>query len=182
MYRKMMKYLKNTVVFLGIMAASGCNLPAPVPEIPEVTFKSFTLEEKMNDLGSNILVGTLKFRFQDGDGDIGIELPQGDSIPEGDTTYYNLFFTLHEKKDGMYRKISNDDLPSPLYYRIPYDDKIEPQGQNKTLSGEVAVEFEYLGIEYDTIMYSFFLIDRAGHRSNTDSTTDIGFTQWKDLL
>lgn len=172
--------MKHTVAFLAFLAVSGCKLPESVPEIPQVEFKSFTLEEKTNELGGNILVGTLKFWFRDGDGDIGIPTP--DSIQVGDTTYSNLFFTLHEKKDGTYRKIGKDELPSPLYYRIPDDPKIEPQGQNKTLSGEVAVEFEYLGIEYDTIMYTFFMLDRAGHRSNTDTTTDIGFTQWKGRL
>jgi len=151
-----------------------CSRPEQLPEIPEISFKSFTLDRKVNDLGNNIVTGTLIFRFQDGDGDVGFHAP--DSIPEGDTSFYNLFFTLHEKIDGEYIRISNDDLPSPLYYRIPF---MEKEGQNKTLSGDVDVEFEYLTIEYDTILYEFYIIDRAGHTSNIDSTDDIGFTEWR---
>jgi hypothetical protein len=172
-----MPALKNILIILIMAGAFTCSRPETLPEIPEISFKSFTLDERVNELGNTILTGILVFRFQDGDGDIGFKAP--DSIPEGDTTFYNLFFTLHEKKNGEYTRISNEDLPSPLYYRIPY---MYPEGQNKTLSGDIDVEFEYLTIEYDTIFYDFFIIDRAGHRSNTDSTDDISFTEWKEKL
>ena len=169
-----MRTCRNIIQLLIILGAVSCSRPETVPAIPEISFKSFTLDRKINELGNNILTGTLVFRFRDGDGDVGFHAP--DSIPEGDTSFYNLFFTLHEKIDGEYNRISNEDLPSPLYYRIPF---MEKEGQNKTLSGDVDVDFEYLTIEYDTIFYEFYIIDRAGHKSNVDSTDDIGFTQWQ---
>jgi hypothetical protein len=172
-----MKYKFSLALILLSMILPGCPEIVTLPEIPEISFKSFTLSETTDDLGNNILTGKLVFMFQDGDGDIGLNAP--DSVPEGDTSSFNLFFTLYEKADGEYRKISNEDLPSPLYYRVPF---METEGNNKTLKGDIEVDFEYLTIEYDTIRYTFLLIDRAGHKSNVDTTTDIGFTGWKDQI
>lgn len=165
------------VLLLALIILAGCPVIETIPEIPEISFKSFTLARTTDDLGNNMLTGELVFKFQDGDGDIGLNAP--DTVPEGDTSFFNLFFTLFEKTGGEYRMISNDDLPSPLYYRIPY---MEKEGNNKTLKGDIEVKFEYLTIEYDTIRYTFYLIDRADHKSNVDTTTDIGFTEWKGKL
>jgi len=122
----------------------------------------------MNNRGKT---GELVFDFVDGDGDIG--LPQPDSIST-DTTNYNLFFTLYEKLDGEFLKVY---LATPLKYRIPF---IEMEGQNKTLKGEIKVELSYYLIhgrlEYDTIMYEFYLIDRALHKSNVETTPEIPIT------
>jgi len=173
----MKKHLLYIVVLVVAIIPVGCPNIETIPEIPAISFKSFTLARATDDLGNDILTGQLIFSFQDGDGDIGLNAP--DSVPEGDTSYFNLFFTLFEKTQGNYRMISNKDLPAPLYYRIPY---MEKEGNNKTLKGDIEVEFEYLTIDYDTIRYTFFLLDRAGHKSNVDTTTDIGFTEWKGKL
>jgi hypothetical protein len=173
----MKKYAPYIILLVTVITLIGCPGIETIPEIPEITYKSFTLTRTTDALGNDMLLGELTFMFRDGDGDIGLEAP--DSIPEGDTSFFNLFFTLYEKTDGDYRMISNDDLPSPLYYRIPF---MEKEGNNKTLKGDIKVEFEYLTIDYDTIRYTFFLIDRAGHKSNIDTTADIGFTEWKDKL
>ena len=75
---------------------------------------------------------------------------------------------------------TEDELGAPLFYRIPY---IEPrEGQNKILSGEIKIDFEYPTIKYDTIMYDFYITDRALHKSNVESTSDISFTEWKNSL
>ncbi|KPK83572.1 MAG: hypothetical protein AMS27_12455 [Bacteroides sp. SM23_62_1] len=155
---------------------AGCPEIEPVPEIPEIEFVSFTLSEDTDDLGNLLVVGELIFSFQDGDGDIGLQEP--DTVMPGDTTVYNLFFTMFKKIGGEYFEISEDDLGSPLNYRIPY---IEPrEGQNKILTGEINILFEYPNIQYDTIRYDFFITDRAMHKSNVESTPDIGLTEWKD--
>ena len=74
--------------------------------------------------------------------------------------------------------IDTSELESKPFYRIP---PLDREGQNKTLSGTIEVEIEYYTIDYDTLKYSFYIMVRAYHRSNTDTTTEIIFTDWKDL-
>ena len=73
--------------------------------------------------------------------------------------------------------VDTSELESKPFYRIP---PLDREGQNKTLQGEIEVEIEYYSIDYDTLKYSFYLIDRAYHRSNTDTTTEILLIDWKD--
>jgi hypothetical protein len=170
----MNRYRKIWLAFL-VLFLSGCPGVEPLTEIPYIEFRDFTLEEAVDDLGNEIILGELTFFFQDGDGDVGLYEP--DTIFPGDTSQYNLFFTMFKKENKEYIKLTEDDLNSPLYYRIPF---IEREGQNKTLRGEIEVTFEYLTIEYDTIRYAFYIIDREKHRSNTDTTFDISFTEFRE--
>ena len=77
--------------------------------------------------------------------------------------------------DGQYIEVDTSETETPPYYRVP---PLDREGQNKTLSGEIKVDIQYLVIQYDTLKYTFFLMDRAFHRSNVDTTTEIVFTDW----
>jgi len=162
-------------VVIASLLLTGCPTPRVLPDIPKITFKSFILEEKVNPLGQEILTGELTFDFEDGDGDIGFDA-RSDSLDQPDSVKYNLFLTLHEKVDGVYREVDTSELESPPYYRIP---PLDREGQNKTLIGEIVVDIEYYVIEYDTLRYSFYIMDRAYHRSNVDTTSEIVFTEWR---
>jgi hypothetical protein len=170
-----MKRAAYILVFLTLLL-TGCPTPKVLPDIPRVEFQSFILEEKANALGSKILTGALTFYFEDGDGDIGFNASI-DSLSQPDSVKYNLFLTLHEMVDGEYRMIDTSELESKPFYRIP---PLDREGQNKTLKGEIEIEIEYYTIDYDTLKYSFYLMDRAYNRSNTDTTTAIVFTDWKE--
>jgi len=164
------------IVSLLCILLTGCPEIQTLPDTPRIEFESFILSEKTDDLGNNILLGELVFLFEDGDGDIG--LPQTDSVASEDSLKYNLFLTMFKKIDREYIEVGEDELGAPLFYRIPY---VEPrEGQNKTLQGNIKIDFEYPTIEYDTIRYDFFMYDRARNKSNTVSTTDISFTEWKE--
>jgi hypothetical protein len=163
------------IIMIATLAMTGCPRPRTLPDVPKVEFKSFILEKKMNALNQEILTGTLTFDFEDGDGDIGFEASL-DSLFLPDSIKYNLFLTLHERVNGAYREIDTSELLSPPYYRIP---PLDREGQNKTLKGEISVDIEYYTIDYDTLRYSFYLMDRAFHRSNVDTTDEIIFIDWK---
>lgn len=158
------------ILFSGWVLFFSCRKIESISEIPSIEFKSFTLRDTVDLLNNQGKVGELVFSFVDGDGDIG--LPQPDSIPT-DTSSFNLFFTLYEKLDGEFLKVDEDDLETPLNYRIPF---IEMEGQNKTLKGEIQVDFMYLIIKYDTIKYEFYLVDRALNQSNVETTPEISLT------
>ena len=81
--------------------------------------------------------------------------------------------------DGEYREIDTSELESKPFYRIP---PLDREGQNKTLKGEINVEIEYYTVDYDTLKYTFYLMDRSFNRSNVDTTTEIIFIDWKDKL
>jgi hypothetical protein len=163
------------IVALGALILAGCPTPKTLPDTPRIEFKSFILEKKINALNQEILTGTLTLDFEDGDGDIGFDASP-DSLHLPDSLKFNLFLTLHEMVNGQYREVDTSELGSPPYYRIP---PLDREGQNKTLKGEISVDIEYFTIDYDTLRYSFYLMDRALHRSNVDTTDEIIFTDWK---
>jgi hypothetical protein len=136
------------IAIVATLALAGCPAPRTLPDVPRVEFKS---------------------------GDIGF-YASPDSLNAPDTVKYNLFLTLHEMVNGVYREVDTSELGSPPYYRIP---PLDREGQNKTLKGEISVDIEYFTIDYDTLRYSFYLFDRAYHRSNVDTTDEIIFTDWK---
>jgi hypothetical protein len=171
-----MKFRSGLLIMpLLVILLAGCPDIETLPDTPRIEFESFTLSEKTDDLGNQIILGELVFLFEDGDGDIG--MPEPDSVAQNDSSQYNLFMTMYKKIDMQYIEVGKDELGAPLFYRIPY---IEPrEGQNKTLQGNIKIDFEYLTLDYDTIRYDFYMYDRARNKSNTESTTDISFTEWK---
>jgi len=166
-----MRRLKIILILILAVLLPGCPDVQQLPDIPYVEFKDFTLEESVDNLGNEIIAGELLFFFQDGDGDVGLNEP--DTIFPGDSSQYNLFLTMFKKENQEYIEV---DVKAPLYYRIPF---IEREGQNKTLQGEIEVTFEYLTIDYDTIRYTFYIVDREEHKSNTDTTFDISFSEYR---
>lgn len=158
---------------IGMFLASffSCQKIESISEIPYIEFKSFDLKDTVDILGNEGKIGELVFEFEDGDGDLGLE--QADTLYP-DTINYNLFFTLFEKIGGQFQVVDEEDLETSLNFRIPY---IENVGQNKTLKGEIKVDFYYLLMLYDTIKYEFYIIDRALHKSNVEATREISFNE-----
>ncbi len=158
------KILIITIIIL--LSGLSCQKIESLPEIPSISFKSFILKDTTDALGNVGKIGELTFDFEDGDGDIGLK--PADSLTVDST---NLFFTMFNKIDGEFIEVSEDDLETTLNYRIPY---IEKEGQNKALKGDIQIDFLYYHtFEYDTIKYSFFIVDRALHKSNIETTPEI---------
>lgn len=152
-----------------ILLINSCGEIVSYPDTPVLKFKDFTLFRSVDILGNEILLGKLAIEFTDGDGDIGIQQPNSGDVP--DSLKYNLFLSLYELKNNQEVKIEGPE--GELNFRVPYIERI---GQNKTLKGTIYVDIEYKTIDYDTIFYTFQLIDRSFKRSNTDTTSLIIFT------
>ena len=135
------------------------------PDTPIIDYKDFQLYRTTDALGNSIFLGKLEMKFTDGDGDVGLVQP--DSAETVDSLKFNLFSTLYNLNNGVFEKIEGP--VGEQNFRIPY---IERKGQNKTLKGTITIDFEYKLIEYDTVFYTFYIMDRAFHRSNTD-TSDV---------
>jgi len=153
------------IPFFIALLVVACRKAEHYPPEPQITYKGFFLSDSVDPLGNEALVGSLIFSFIDGDGDLGQS--QIDTIQPGDSANSNLFFTLYHMQNGTMVKAGKDEIKTPLNYRIPY---ISTTGKDKTLKGEIQVDFFYLNFPWDTIRYSFFLKDRAEHISNVEQS------------
>jgi hypothetical protein len=159
------------IAFLIILFFISCGKIEKLPPEPSITFRSFELFDSTDILGNIEKGGRLIFYFQDGDGDFGLPAPEDGSGM--DTT--NLFFTLFRKTGGIFVQAADNDPLKPSPYRIPSMDR---QGQDKTLRGTICVTFLYLFYSpTDTLMYKFYVKDRAEHASDTASTCAIVFSK-----
>jgi hypothetical protein len=166
---KTMRTIKFPVIVLVVLLAlSSCRKIEQLPVIPHIEFRSFAVFDTLDPFGNISKCGRLKFHFEDGDGNIGV---QAVSDIQVDTT--NLFFTLFRKTGGSMVEVPANDPLKPSAYRIPY---LERLGQNKILKGTISVTFLYLfysPTDSDTIKYDFYLKDRALNESNVASTSEI---------
>lgn len=156
------------LVLAIVLITGSCTKIQQLPPEPRIEYNSFTVFDTTDILGNDCKGGRLKFYFEDGDGDLGLEPPEK---TEGDTT--NLFLTVYRKIDGALVQVDDDDELKPSSYRIPYMDR---EGQNKILKGTIYITFIYLFYEpetNDTIMYDFYIRDRSDNLSNTVSTNEI---------
>lgn len=165
------KYL--LLVILPVLALGSCRKIEKLSAIPLIKFTSFSIFDTVDILGNNGKAGRLKFYFEDGDGDIGLQSPadiqNADYKP--DTT--NLFLSLYRKTDGsmVLSTDKNDPLLPYSSFRIPFMDRV---GQNKILKGTISVTFLYQSYSLnDTVRYDFYVKDRALNESNVASTSEI---------
>jgi hypothetical protein len=149
-----------------LLFSVSCRKIEKLPPEPSIKFTSFEVFDSTDILGNIDKGGRLKFYFEDGDGDLGLQAPQ-----DNNTDSTNLFFTLFRKTKGVFVRVPDNDPLKPSPYRIPYMDR---QGQNKILRGNISVTFLYLFFTpSDTLRYKFFVKDRALHSSDTASTCEI---------
>ena len=142
------------------------------PDTPIIEYKNFSLYSTRDTLGNSIFLGKMEIRFTDGDGDVGLSQPDADTTIVADSLKYNFFTSLYCMNNGVFEKVGGK--VGEQNFRIPY---ISREGQNKTLKGSIFIEFEYYKpIEYDTIFYTFHMVDREFHQSNTDTSDVIVFT------
>jgi hypothetical protein len=155
----------TVLVLFFILTLASCGKIETLPPEPRIEYTSFTLFDTTDLLGNQIMGGKLKFYFEDGDGDLGLDVPEGNV--EADTI--NLFVNLFRVNNGQISPAPLNDPFTPTGFRIPY---MERTGQNKILKGDISVIFFYLFYtQEDTIRYDFYIKDRAGNSSNSASTS-----------
>lgn len=155
------------VLFLLVVGFSSCLKRNDFQDEPQIEYLDFVKYQNTQGKDS---IGVLKFKFTDGDGDIGLD--QQDTFPPFDTSsvyYYNFYVKYFEKQNGEFVEVI---LAQPNNSRIP---NITPEGQNKTLEGEIDIAL-YINnplSNYDTIKFEAYIFDRALHQSNTIETPEI---------
>lgn len=148
-----------------IWSFTNCKKIHVYPDTPEITFNDFTVTDTIDALDNRILQGSLSFDFVDGDGDIGLK-DSDTTAPFDSTYYYNLYITEYYAQNDSF--IQSEPIV-PLNFRIPY---VAATGQNKTLKGTVKISLIYnFPITKDSLYYSFYIYDRAFHKSNVEETS-----------
>lgn len=162
----MKKILWLAFVLVLFPFAQSCERIESLPPVPRIEYRSFEVFDTIDILGNRAKGGRLSFFFEDGDGDIGMHPP----TEEVEDTN-NLIVTIYRKTGGVMMPVQDNDPLKPSSYRIPF---MEREGQNKILRGTIDVTFLYLFYSSaDTVMYDFFIKDRALNESNVASTNEI---------
>ena len=164
-----MRKFKLLVIFILTLAAvMACIKVDKLPAKPNIEFTSFEVFDTLDILGNTSKGGRLLFRFEDGDGDLGLNTPTG---LISDTT--NMHLTLFRKINGSMVRVTDKYDPLLPYdsYRIPFMERL---GQNQILRGSISVTLIYQSYKQgDTIQYEFYIKDRAEHYSNFVTTAEI---------
>ncbi|MEN8157372.1 MAG: hypothetical protein ABFS10_10490 [Bacteroidota bacterium] len=160
--------MRKTVITIWtvLLLVVSCNEIIPeYPDEPVVDYKGTAFYIGEDPLGNPTLVSRIIFDFTDGDGNVGLyPLPENTDPDLPDSLKYNFYLQLYDLQGYEFVKVP-DSLGGVLRNRIPPLDK-EPT------SGTMELDIYYPLIVYDTIFYTFYIVDRAFNRSNTD-TTDI---------
>lgn len=130
-------------------------------------------------------VMTLIFTFKDGDGDLG--LTQADTFPPYNPVldpnnnnkslnpyYNNLYIEYLESVDGIFQYVTAPFTTDTLNYAFRFE-SLTPSGRHKAIRGDIEVQISpspYKNAR-DTVIYKFFIYDRALHKSNLIETPPI---------
>jgi hypothetical protein len=150
--------------WIGLMLLVSCDEITEVyPDEPIVDYQGFGLYSSEDELGNKVVVSRITFDFTDGDGNLGLPPLEENSNPLlPDSLKYNFYLQLYDLQGYEFVQIP-ESKGGFLKYRIPFLYK-EP------LKGTMDLDISYPLIEYDTIFYTFYIVDRTFNRSNTDST------------
>jgi hypothetical protein len=166
-----MTFKKIQILALASLFISGCIKIEKVSDIPEIIYSYHTSAYCEDQLGNQNKCVSLYFQLQDGNGDIG--LSESDTLPPFTGVHSHNFYydVLIPQGDNF---VSWPDL-SINFFNLPY---IEPDGQNKVLIADVKVDmsFPVSSLNYDTIIISFYVYDRALNQSNIEITNKIIFS------
>jgi hypothetical protein len=165
---KSLLFIMPAFIVLALLY-TACEPLEKVGEVPEIRFKSYT-PVMVDTYGIQRPGAILAFTFEDGNADFGID----PTLEDPDTA--NLFLHPYQKLDGQYDSI--DFHTYGRWYPILRDAKMDRTSGNTTVKGEIQLTIVYfLPPPFDTIRYDFYITDRAGNKSNVESTIDIAVSE-----
>ena len=115
----MRKIIFLIIVLIIIFTVDSCRKIQQLPATTHIEFTSFSIFDTTDILGNHSKGGRLKFSFEDGDGDLGLNAPT-----EGQVDSTDLFLTLFRKEGGVMLPTPDNDPLKPSSYRIPYMERL----------------------------------------------------------
>lgn len=172
-----------TLLFL-IIGFYSCQKPPEFSYTPAIKLSNITKEYKETDQGKGDYV-TISIDFTDGDGDLGLSETE-DTLPpfyengEKSKVYNNILISMYYKSknewktvnftknsdlNGLFRRLQDTDIKSPIKGTIDYTYIIFNQGQ-----------FEFGFKKNDTVKFDIQIRDRALNLSNIITTNPLVLT------
>lgn len=154
------------IVIIGGVFSTSCRKETCTNSIPEMTYSDFYQNLTPNSSDSSLFF--LLHKFNDCDGDVGMETTGSILDENGDKQTTNLKIDLYYSVEGQWVKhvfASGDGLNS----KIPI---LNENGDKPILDGEVQKKINIYAINIpttnstDTIMFQSRILDNAGHYSN----------------
>lgn len=150
----------------ALLLVTSCNDGPKFDDKPFIEWRSAVYEIDPSTNNSKVIMTTY---FTDGDGDVGREKSNFNcennyNLFIGD---FDMYIRYYEKLSGTFVEVFPVDSCLPFHNYLP---NLTPQGQNKTLEGEVELRFNYTGLPQnagvDSVKFELVLQDRSGKRSN----------------
>lgn len=166
------KAVKIVLILCLVALVNSCQKIESYPPEPYIEFISMEFKSGLDEIGNPGLIGTLRFYFRDGDGDIGF-IQSGDTAKPKQT----IFIDKYKMVSG---ELIFQDYEMGMSYSIPY---FTTGGKNTTLEGEMIVRHINIygpSIMQDTILFEFFIVDRAGNKSNVENTGLLILKEFQD--
>lgn len=169
----MVKNSLNICYLIFIAFFCACEIDSDkYQNTPKVEFLNSLDSIAHDPLGNLIKKIQIEFYLIDGDGDVG--LYGGMGYPYVGDSSWNYFSSCYYIQNG---EILEDTLliDSVRNFTIPF---IETQGLDETLKANVFITYETLTASlfpYDSLLFSFYVVDRAFNKSNIEWTDTIVF-------
>jgi hypothetical protein len=143
------------IIAFMVVAFISCDKKAKYSPIPEISaMRTYPTSIKAGYSFDTVFIA---FRFTDGDGDLGNTLSSGK---------YDIF--LYDSR--------NDSLAISYYFPEVPDALVSSQGLSGTCFITMPAAYIHRRENHkvlDTLHYNIYIMDRADHKSNTLSTSDI---------
>ncbi len=173
----MLRSIRLIGLLILLVTAISCKKDPGYDLEPKITFVSISKTIEFDDtLQSNIDVIRIAVQFEDGDGDLGMDINQ--SIQEDDEFKNNYHYKVFKKVNGIFEPLDTlfgrfEPLAPTVDYQGPIDGELV---FNTSLSHADIPPIEEPNTKYfynDTIKYVVSVIDRAHNKSNEVETGEI---------
>ncbi len=149
-----------------MVVVTSCKDDPKFEDTPYLEWRSHEYEVDPNTNNSKVIMTTY---FTDGDGDVGREESDFDCESEYDQFIkdFDMYIRYFEKVSGTFVEVFPVDSCLPFHNYLP---DLTPEGQNKTLEGEIELRFNFTGLPQnagvDSVKFELLLQDRSGNKSN----------------
>ncbi len=156
--------MKKNIFFIILISILflKCEKAETYSEIPEIKYTRFNVIEGDGDY--TVANGILTFSFVDGDGDIGF----GENKDTTLSQEYDIFICEYYFLNDTFT------LNDTINYWMPY---FEEGIYRESIMGSIDVILPQTILSPDTIRYEFYILDRAGHKSNIEVTPEIIYSE-----
>lgn len=157
-----MKLKAIIVIFISILALH-CTKPPEYPSQPQIDFKQISVSDTTDILGNLHSLYVIAFKILDGDGDFGFK-PE-DTL-DNSSNFNNFIIDIFIKKNNLVTQITNDTIT--YNGKIPW---VKPVGLNTFYKSTVLFNLDIYFLNFDSIQFKFYVLDRAKNQSNTETTS-----------